>query len=219
MPTAGICPGGDPDGAAILRTAVARREHPAVYGYPAVTQVLRRGGPLLAAAPRVQSRVVLRFAAPAGFAVAGATSASAGGVGGVPTPTAVGAMSAVGGGQGAGVEVEEIDGPRHPASPAPKAAGASGASDADDGTDTGDGHARAANPLPRPLGPQGGLLLAGCLPAGVEEALSGAPALVDLPLGRGHLVAFAFDPFDPTLELGDLRLVYNILLNWHALAP
>jgi hypothetical protein len=158
-----------------LRASVVRRDHPAAYGYPDLTQVLRRGGPLLTVTATVAAagRVVLRFGA---GRLAGPAAA----------PT---------------IEVEDIDAAKPAA-----AAARPPLPDAD-----------ADAPLPRPLGAADGrLVLAGRL-AEPAAALDGRPAIVDLPLGKGHLVVFAFDPFDPTLGPADLRFVYNVLLNWHAL--
>jgi hypothetical protein len=161
--------------AAELRASVVRRDHPAVYGFPDVTQVLRRGGPLFVVKPGTEGRVVLRFGAErrAGPPLA--------------APPAV--------------EVEDIDA----AKPVPAAAQPPAA------------EPDAELPLPQPLGPADGrLVLAGRL-SEPAAAVAGRPAIVDLPLGKGHLVIFAFDPFDPTLGPADLRFVYNLLLNWHAL--
>jgi hypothetical protein len=109
------------------------------------------------------------------------------------------------------LEVEDIDAARG-AAPVPKPPAATAPAAVAPAAD-----AAWAPPLPRPLGnADGRLLLAGHLPEG-EAAVEGRPAIVDLPLGEGHLVAFAFDPFDPSLGPADLRLVYNVLLNWHAL--
>ena len=174
--------------AAELRARVVRRDHPVAYGYPELTQVLRRGGPLLWVTAAARGSVVLRFGA--GRHAAAASGAAAPGA----------------------LEIEDID----PAKPAtavkPDPPGGAAAA----GSPGGPG-APGGQPLPRPLGPDDGrLVLAGSLPEG-EAAVQGRPAIVDLPLGKGHLLVFAFDPFDPTLGPADLRLVYNVLLNWHSL--
>ena len=49
------------------------------------------------------------------------------------------------------------------------------------------------------------------------EALLGAPAILDLPAGRGRVVAFNFNPLHRDLNRGDHRLLWNALLNWRAL--
>jgi hypothetical protein len=51
---------------------------------------------------------------------------------------------------------------------------------------------------------------------GAKE-LEGKPALLDLPVGQGRVVAFDFDPIHRTLARGDFRLVWNAVLNWNDL--
>ena len=50
-----------------------------------------------------------------------------------------------------------------------------------------------------------------------ESELEGRPAILDIPLGRGRIVAFGFDPIHRTLARSDFRLVWNTLLNWNDL--
>jgi hypothetical protein len=50
-----------------------------------------------------------------------------------------------------------------------------------------------------------------------ESELEGRPAILDIPLGRGRIVAFGFDPIHRTLSRSDFRLVWNALLNWNDL--
>jgi len=50
-----------------------------------------------------------------------------------------------------------------------------------------------------------------------EDQLEGRPAILDIPLGRGRVVAFGFDPIHRTLARSDFRLVWNTLLNWNDL--
>jgi hypothetical protein len=49
------------------------------------------------------------------------------------------------------------------------------------------------------------------------ERLLGRPAILDLPVGRGHVVAFNFNPLHRDLNRGDHRLVWNAILNWQAI--
>ena len=55
---------------------------------------------------------------------------------------------------------------------------------------------------------------------GVKGAseLDGKPAILDIPTGRGRVVAFDFDPIHRYLTLSDFRLVWNAILNWNDLA-
>jgi len=50
-----------------------------------------------------------------------------------------------------------------------------------------------------------------------EEGLIGHPAILDMPVGRGHVVAFNFNPFHRDMNRGDHRMVWNTLLNWEAI--
>jgi hypothetical protein len=55
------------------------------------------------------------------------------------------------------------------------------------------------------------LLISGGLTHGAE--LAWAPALVDVPLGQGHIVMFSFNPFWRSGTLGSYSLVFNALLH------
>jgi hypothetical protein len=50
-----------------------------------------------------------------------------------------------------------------------------------------------------------------------EAGLVHRPAILDLPAGRGHVVAFNFNPIHRDLNRGDQRLVWNAILNWKAI--
>jgi hypothetical protein len=52
-----------------------------------------------------------------------------------------------------------------------------------------------------------------------EEELEGKPAILDVPLGRGRVVAFNFDPIHRLTTRSDFRLVWNAILNWNDLPP
>lgn len=49
------------------------------------------------------------------------------------------------------------------------------------------------------------------------EALAGLPAILDVPLGRGHVVVFNFNPIHRDLNRANHRFLWNVLLNWTAL--
>ena len=55
------------------------------------------------------------------------------------------------------------------------------------------------------------LLISGGLTDGAE--LAHAPALVDVPIGSGHIVMFSFNPFWRSQTLGSYALVFNALLH------
>jgi hypothetical protein len=50
-----------------------------------------------------------------------------------------------------------------------------------------------------------------------EENLIGRPAILDMPVGKGHVVSFNFNPMHRDLNRGDQRLLWNTLLNWQAI--
>jgi hypothetical protein len=47
-----------------------------------------------------------------------------------------------------------------------------------------------------------------------KEKLDGMPAVLDIPVGKGHVVLFAFNPMHRYLNHSDFRFVYNAILNW-----
>jgi hypothetical protein len=50
-----------------------------------------------------------------------------------------------------------------------------------------------------------------------ESNLVGRPAILDLPEGAGHVVAFNFNPIHRDLNRGDQRMLWNAILNWQAI--
>ena len=50
-----------------------------------------------------------------------------------------------------------------------------------------------------------------------ESGLIGRPAIFDLAEGRGHVVAFNFNPMHRDLNRGDQRMLWNAILNWQAI--
>ncbi|HLY51962.1 MAG TPA: M14 family zinc carboxypeptidase [Steroidobacteraceae bacterium] len=50
-----------------------------------------------------------------------------------------------------------------------------------------------------------------------EENLIGRPAILDMPQGQGHVVAFNFNPLHRDLNRGDQRMLWNAILNWRAI--
>jgi hypothetical protein len=58
----------------------------------------------------------------------------------------------------------------------------------------------------------GDLVISGGLMNG--QQMTGAPALVDAPLGDGHVVLFSFNPFWRSQTLGSYALVFNALMHF-----
>jgi hypothetical protein len=50
-----------------------------------------------------------------------------------------------------------------------------------------------------------------------ESNLIGRPAILDTPVGLGHVVSFNFNPMHRDLNRGDQRMLWNALLNWQAI--
>ncbi len=50
-----------------------------------------------------------------------------------------------------------------------------------------------------------------------ESNLAGRPAILDLPVGRGHVVSFNFNPLHRDLNRGDQRMLWNAIINWRAI--
>jgi len=61
------------------------------------------------------------------------------------------------------------------------------------------------------------LLISGGLDGGNE--LVGAPALVDAPIGTGHVLMFSFNPMWRHQTQGTYSLVFNAMLNFKNLGP
>lgn len=50
-----------------------------------------------------------------------------------------------------------------------------------------------------------------------EDVVDGKPAILDVPVGQGRVILFAFNPLHRYLNHSDFRFVYNVLLNWNDL--
>jgi hypothetical protein len=52
-----------------------------------------------------------------------------------------------------------------------------------------------------------------------ERVLRGHPAILDIPLGRGRVVAYNFSPIHRDMNRSDHRFLWNAIINWSALGP
>ena len=50
-----------------------------------------------------------------------------------------------------------------------------------------------------------------------EESLIGRAAILDMPVGKGHVVTFNFNPLHRDLNRGDQRMLWNAIINWRAI--
>ncbi len=51
------------------------------------------------------------------------------------------------------------------------------------------------------------------------EKLEGYPAILDVPAGKGRVLAFNFSPMHRDLNHSDYRFLWNGILNWSGLPP
>ena len=50
-----------------------------------------------------------------------------------------------------------------------------------------------------------------------EGNLIGRPAILDSPVGQGHVVSFNFNPLHRDLNRGDQRMLWNAIINWQVI--
>lgn len=50
-----------------------------------------------------------------------------------------------------------------------------------------------------------------------EGNLIGRPAIIDFPVGQGHVVSFNFNPLHRDLNRGDQRMLWNAIINWQTI--
>ena len=49
------------------------------------------------------------------------------------------------------------------------------------------------------------------------QMVQNRPAILDVPVGRGHVVAYNFTPIHRDMNRSDHRFLWNAILNWNAL--
>jgi hypothetical protein len=62
---------------------------------------------------------------------------------------------------------------------------------------------------------EGDICLSGIVQS--QDEIKGKAAIVDFPLGKGHIVMFTFNPFWREMSQGSYMLVYNAILNYNDL--
>jgi hypothetical protein len=72
-----------------------------------------------------------------------------------------------------------------------------------------------AETAPTPAAGDGTMVVSGG--AKGEDALEGRPAILDIPHGKGHVIAYNFNPQHRDLNRSDYRLLWNAILNWKAI--
>jgi hypothetical protein len=176
----------------IIKTLLGDRTSPILYGYDQnVLGAIYKNGPVLAL-------------------TAGGGRSGAGGRGGLPPGVQPNLQP-----MATPPRLTTLDGP-------PAAGAAPGGRGAGRGAGGGAGRGGAGA---EPAGPRvllsypndpNDLLLSGALVGG--ESLAGRPALVDVRLGKGHVVLFGVRPFWRFQTQGSFFLAFNAILNWNDLS-
>jgi hypothetical protein len=176
----------------VMKTLVGDRTSPILYGYDQkALGVLYRDGPVLA--------------------LSGGGGGRGGGGRGGFTPPAQPNLQPM----ATPSRLTTLDGPP-PSGPATEGRGGGRGAGGGFG---GGGAGPSLGPTPRVLlsypNDPNDLLLSGALVG--SESLAGRPALVDVPLGKGHLVLFGIRPFWRFETHGSFFLAFNAILNWNHL--
>jgi hypothetical protein len=188
-----------------VQAKVLRPLHPIVYGYEELPTIFRGNVPIWDVADEDRGFAVLQFGtkevpareegekgAPVAAEKAPGHTPPAGGAGG--------AGNAGNAGSAGDIEVEDADVPAKPPTPAaPPAARRSESQPAS-----------ATSPAPKR-----DLLVSGFVKG--KDMVDGKPAILDLPVGKGRVILFAFNPLHRYLNHADFRYVYNVILNWNDL--
>jgi hypothetical protein len=170
-----------------LQAKVLRPEHPLVFGYEALPSVFRGSGPLWDVEERDRDLVVAQF-----------------GTKKVPEEDEPAIAAA-----GKGDAMTSMSGPSTAALGTPASASTPAAAQSP---------AVAAAPAADAAAKSEGktdLVLSGFVKP--QDKVDGLPAILDVPVGRGHVVLFAFNPMHRFLNHSDFRFVYNAILNWNDL--
>jgi len=204
-----------------LRARVLRESHPLVYGYGELPSVFRGNGPLWEVDKRERGRVVLQFGTEPPEEEDGGTGdrdakKPATDEKPVAEPPLIeeelsvepldgdGAVAGDGteGAEG-DLQVDEEPEPEEELETAGTAERARGAGF----TDTDEAEEEPEPPAE--------LVLSGFVRG--EDEVAGKPAILDLPVGRGRVILFAFNPLHRYLNHSDFRFAWNALLHWNDL--
>ncbi|MBW3660407.1 MAG: peptidase [Gemmatimonadetes bacterium] len=186
-----------------LRAKVLRPDHPIAYGYGEDTSVFRGNGPFWDLDERYRELVVLQFGTKK--------------VEDFDERDARLDREAEGEDPEAGVEDEAVQ-PRdfgippegveaRETPPGDDEAGGGETDPAEGGEPDEDGDGEASEKKP--------LLLSGYVKDADE--IDGRAAVLDVPVGRGRVVLFAFNPLHRYLNHSDFRFAYNVILHWNDL--
>lgn len=212
-----------------LRAKVLRTDHPLAYGYAEEVSVFRGNGPLWDVDERYRELVVVQFGTkkvedwderdarldreaagedegdPAGEPAA----PGEGEAGEDPRADGLGEADEAGEDHAADdmVQPRDFGIPRQREDPAEDPAGEAERAEAD--AEQGAGPGQEEKDGERPL------VLSGYVKEPGE--IDGKPAILDVPVGRGRVVLFAFNPLHRYLNHSDFRFAYNAILHWNDL--
>lgn len=176
----------------VVRVKARRAGHPVLYGYPETFHVFRGNGALFQLPRRDRGMVVLQYGTKPPRDEQ--EPDDEGPMLGIPQTTPAAAAQGV---PGVGEGVAPVP---------PRAATDSG--------QPGPGQ-RAGQAGERQSGDQ--YVLSGMVRN--EDVIIGQGAVFDIPIGRGHVLAFTFNPLHRYLNQQDFGLVLNAILNWNDLPP
>jgi hypothetical protein len=187
-----------------LRTRFRRPEHPIAYGYPERTSAFREDRTLWAVRRADEGRIVMQWGTKIPKDDEEPAAAEA------PAPSTGRPPAALPAPPSAGTAPVGAPGPESPGGVAPVAPAAAAA---------------AASPAPQPAASPAAekeekkepLVVSGGV-KGADE-IEGKPAILDIPTGKGRVIAFDFDPIHRYQTTSDFRLVWNAILNWNDLPP
>jgi hypothetical protein len=195
-----------------LRARVLRRSHPLVYGYDELPSVFRGNGPLWEVDERQRDWVVLQFGTelPETKEDEEPEAEEYG-----EEETATGTPPV----EEEDLTVEPLEGEEpEPGEPTPPEADEvlareeAEAGSAEVAERSGeDGTPEAEEPADE----AGDLVLSGFVQG--EDQIAGKPAILDVPVGRGRVILFAFNPLHRYLNHSDFRFAWNALLHWNDL--
>jgi hypothetical protein len=191
-----------------LRARFRRPDHPIAYGYPERTAAFREDRTLYAVRRADEGRIVMQWGTKIPKDEEEGTTAAAAEAPAPSTgrpPAALPAPPAAGTGP-AGAPAPEAPGGVPPVAPATAPGAAAAAAPQPAATPAADKEEKK-----EPLVVSGGV-------KGADE-IEGKPAILDIPTGKGRVVAFDFDPIHRYQTTSDFRLVWNAILNWNDLPP
>ncbi len=202
----------------IVRAKAAHGENPILYGYPEKTTIFRGNAPLFAVSDRDSAMVVLEYGTKTkkpekegpmlGMPETSSKATKA------PAPS--GAAEAAGGAQAPGSAKPAGAQPPGGAKPGAAAGGAKPATAPDRGEP---GAPRAAAPAAAGED-EGGNGAGDYVVSGMvrnADEIIGEGAIFDVPVGKGRVVAFTFDPLHRFLNHHEFPMVWNTLMNWNDL--